>query len=149
MRAVLIGFMSLMVLGVVFAACSPDLGSAATGTSGTGGGPDCKSVSIGQDQTKPCNLCIHGECCAQQAQCLDVDCLGCLIVYRPDCDPKVRALMECMYHCVPSCYPGWPAIEASTTGSSSGTGGTSSSSGTGGASSSGTGGTGSSSSSSG
>jgi uncharacterized membrane protein YgcG len=139
MRAVLIGFMGIMVLGVVFAACSPDFGSAATGSSGTGVAPDCKSVSIGDDQTKPCNICIHGECCAQQAECLSGECLGCLIVYHPDCDPKVRALMECMYHCVPSCYPGWPAIEASTTGGSSGTGGTSSSSG-------GTGGTGSSSS---
>jgi uncharacterized membrane protein YgcG len=139
MRAALIGFIGLMMLGIVFAACSPDLGSAATGTSGTGGAPDCKSVSIGDDQTKPCNICIHGECCAQQAECLSYECLGCLLDYHPDCDPKVLALMECMYHCVPSCYPGWPAIEAST--SSSGAGGTSSSS-----SSSGTGGTGSSSS---
>lgn len=139
MRAVLIGFMGLMVLGIVFAACSQDPGSAATGTSGTGGGPDCKSVSIGDDQTKPCNICIHGECCAQQAECLSYDCLGCLLNYHPDCDPKVRALMECMYHCVPSCYPRWPSIEASTTGSSStgGTGSSSSTGGTGGSSSSG------------
>ena len=136
MRAVLTGSMGLMVLGIVFAACSQDLGSAATGTSGTGGGPDCKSVSIGDDQTKPCTICIHGECCAQQAECLSSECLWCLIDYHPDCDPKVRALMECMYHCVPSCYPGWPAIEASTTSSSSGTGGTGSSSGTGGTGSS-------------
>ena len=137
MRAILIGFVRLVVPGIVLAACSQDPGSAATGTSGTGGtggGPDCKSVSIGFDQSTPCNMCLHNECCVEQAACLDAACLDCFNFYHSGCDPRARAALGCLYHCEPSCYPGWPSIDTT----SSGTGGTgSSTSGTGSSTSSG------------
>ena len=120
MRAVLIGFGRLLVPGLVFAACSQEPGNAAAGTSGTGGGPDCKSASIGKDQTNPCNVCLHNDCCPEQAACLDGECIACTNFYHSDCDPRARTLLECLYHCEPSCYPSWPSFNTTSSSTSGG-----------------------------
>lgn len=122
MRAVLSRLAYLVVPSMVFAACSQDLGSTATGTSGTGGAPDCTNISIGDDETKPCNSCLHKECCAETAACVTADCIQCINFYDAGCSPESRAVKDCLFRCYPSCSPHWPPT---TTGS--GTGGTGSS----------------------
>lgn len=134
MRPLLIGLALLTGPGLIFAACSQDPISAATSTTGAGGGPDCMELSIGpSDDTKPCNVCLHHECCAQTSACLDTPgCVECLSFFKSECGPESRAVNDCLLKCYPSCSPNWPP-----TTTSSGSGGSGGNSGTTGSSASG------------
>jgi hypothetical protein len=59
MRPFLIGFALLASPGFLFAACSQEPVSAATGTSGTGGAPNCEGIYIVVDVPDggdPCDI---------------------------------------------------------------------------------------------
>ena len=105
MRPLQIGLAIFSAFGLLFAACSQDPGSAATGASGTGGAPNCTNALNEQDDA--CYLCVHKKCCAQLSLC-DAHCVECFTKTGgtdPTCDFRYRELLDCAgSRCYEGCF---------------------------------------------
>jgi len=133
MRTVLIGFVFLVGPALVLVACSQDPVSAATGSSGTGGTPNCEGVYLvtsDKDGGHPCDICLHAECCAELSNCRDKSCIECANFPELGCGEDAKAARRCaLEHCQSTCFP-WTTPP--TSGGTGGTGGSTSTSATGG-----------------
>ena len=120
MRPLLIGLALSTASSLVFAACSPDPGSATATTGGTGGAPSCEGVYFVEGDTdggEPCDICLHDHCCPEAAECRDQGCIDCVNTLLPNCGPKPRAVSKCLYaYCQPICSPGWAPTSTTTGG---------------------------------
>ena len=131
MRPLTIGF--ALLLGLSLFACSQDPSSQTTTTSsGTGGAPNCKDITVvyGEDAGNHCDVCLREECCATVSACADKTCLDCVNLFVPSCNGNTRAnaLYDCAFGiCKEACYFGPPPFTTSSVTGGSG-GGTSSSS---------------------
>ncbi len=119
MRPLLIGLAIFSASGLLFAACSQDPISAA---SGTGGAPTCEGVYIvyGEDGGNPCDICLHENCCNELAFCRDKVCIACVNNFDPrSCGAKPKAVNTCLeLHCDSECNPKLPFTTSSGAGSS-------------------------------
>jgi len=118
MRQFLIEIALLAVTGLLFAACSQDPASAATGTGGTGGTPTCEGVYIvdgDKDGGEPCDICLHDNCCNELAFCRDKACIACVNNFDPQsCGAKPKAVNNCLeLHCDSTCNPKPPFTTSS------------------------------------
>ncbi len=122
MQRLLIGFALVTGPGLFFVACGQDPVSAATGTSDTGGPPNCEGVFLvdgDKDGGHPCDICLHDKCCAEIAVCRDKACILCANNGTgPGCGPESKAADNCANsRCLSTCSPGWPpSTSASTSG---------------------------------
>lgn len=123
MRQLTIGFALLLGPGLALFACSQDPASQTTGSSGSGGTPNCEDVTVvdGYDAGNRCDVCLRKECCAIVAACADKTCIDCVNFFVPSCKGNTRA--QAVYDCVKglckeACYFGPPPFTTS-----SGTGG--------------------------
>jgi hypothetical protein len=124
MRPLVIGLAIFSAACLLFVACSQDSTSAATGTSGTGGAPNCDGIVIvnGEDAGNTCDVCLHKECCAEVAACADKYCKDCVNFLSSGCssNPHVNALNDCVgRRCDSTCNPKWTPITSSSTASGS------------------------------
>ncbi len=123
MRPLVIGLATFSVACLLLVACSQDSTSASTGTSGTGGAPNCDGIVIvnGDDAGNSCDVCLHKECCAEVAACADKYCKDCVNFLSPGCtdNSHVNALNECVgSRCDSTCNPKWTPSSSSTTSGS-------------------------------
>ena len=131
MRPLTFGFALVISVGLAFIACSQDSGSQTTGSSGTGGAPNCNDITVvyGEDADNHCDVCLRKECCATVSACADKTCLDCANFFVPSCrgNTRARAVMVCSDGvCKDECYFGPPPF--TTSSGTGGTGGASSSS---------------------
>lgn len=114
MRHPLIILSLLASAGLIFAACSQDPMSAA---SGVGGAPTCEGVFIvyGEDGGNPCDICLHDNCCNELAFCRDKACIACANNFNPqNCSAKSKAVDTCLeLHCDSECNPKLPFTTSS------------------------------------
>jgi hypothetical protein len=107
----LIGSALLSMSGVFFfVACGQDPATAASGTSGTGGAPNCDGVyivSFDMDGGEPCDICLHDNCCTELSNCRDKSCIDCVNTLLPSCPYPPRAVNDCLVaHCTKTCGSG-------------------------------------------
>jgi len=111
MRPLVIGLTVFSSVCLLFVACSQDPTSAATGTSGTGGAPNCEGVYIvygDEDGGDTCDICLHDNCCAELALCRDQSCIDCVNELLPSCREPSRMVDDCLHRfCQPICLPTW------------------------------------------
>ena len=121
MRPVQIGLAIFSAFGLLFAACSQDPGSAATGTSGTGGAPNCDGIYIDLgdiDGGAPCDICMRANCCAELTTCREHACLICANDSSGmGCTDQYKIAEDCANtRCLATCSPGVdPPTSSSTT----------------------------------
>lgn len=127
MRPVIVGVSFFAVIGLLIAACGQDPATSTTGTTGTGGAPNCEAVIIveGEDAGNTCDVCLHKKCCAEVAGCADKYCKDCVNLYSAGCEANahVNALNNCIdLYCFDSssCNPK-PPHPATTGGSAAST----------------------------
>jgi hypothetical protein len=128
MRPPFIGLAIFSASGLLFAACSQDPTSAATGTSGTGGAPSCEGVYIvydDEDGGEPCDICLHDNCCTELSFCRDKACIACVNNFDPQkCGSKPKAVNNCLeLHCDSTCNPKLPFTTSSGASSTTTSGG--------------------------
>lgn len=122
MQPLLSGLIVFSASGLIFfAACGQELPSATTGTTGTGGAPDCEGVYLvygDKDGGHPCDICLHAECCSELSNCRDKTCIDCANFPSLGCGEDARLARNCAYQRCPStCIP---STDLSTTGTSGG-----------------------------
>jgi hypothetical protein len=123
MRPILIGFALFPLSVILFAACGPTPGSAATGT---GGAPNCEGVYIVEGDTdggEPCDICLHDNCCPELSNCRDKACIDCVNTLLPSCRQPPRAVNDCSdLHCADKCGSSHPTVIDSGADSSASSG---------------------------
>ncbi len=121
MRPLQIGLAVFSAVGLLFAACSQDPGSTATGTSGTGGVPNCDGIYIDlsdKDGGSDCDICMREKCCAELTTCRDHACLVCANDSGgTGCGSQYKIAEDCANtRCLATCSPGvQPPTSSSTT----------------------------------
>lgn len=134
MRPLLSGLIVFSTSGLIFVACGQEPTSAATGTSGTGGAPNCEGVYLvygDEDGGDPCDICLHAECCPELSNCRDEACISCANFPELGCGENAKAARRCAdERCLSTCAPATtPTTSGGISGSSGGTSTSSTSSG--------------------